>query len=170
MMQENRTATDHVILPGQGEAFSFGEVGGHFPITGNTTEQRFSVGELTQIPPHTLGAPLHRHQNEDEYAYVVSGRLSTMTGDEVVVAEPGTWLVKPRGQWHTFWNAEEAPCHVIEIVSPAGFESYFGEAAAAAGDMERLAEINEKYGIDMDFDSVPRLCERFGLTTPELAG
>jgi hypothetical protein len=40
--------------------------------------------------------------------------------------------------------------------------------AAAQGDMERLAQINEKYGIDMDFESVPELCERFGLTFPEL--
>jgi hypothetical protein len=48
------------------------------------------------------------------------------------------------------------------------FESYFDEVAAAQGDMERLAQINEKYGIDMDFESVPELCERFGLTFPEL--
>jgi gentisate 1,2-dioxygenase len=92
-----------------------------------------------------------------------------MAGDEVVTAEPGTWLVKPRGQWHTFWNAGDDPCHVIEIVSPAGFETYFEEVAAAQGDTERLAQINEKYGIDMDFESVPELCERFGLTFPELA-
>lgn len=33
--------------------------------------------------------------------------------------------------------------------------------------MKRLPEINRQYGIDMDFASVPRLCERFGLTFPE---
>ncbi len=56
------------------------------------------------------------------------------------------------------------PCHFLEIVSPAGFESYFEEVAEAGDDMERLAGINEKYGIEMDFESVPTLCERFGLT------
>jgi len=71
-------------------------------------------------------------------------------------------------RWHTFWNAGDEPCHVIEIVSLAGFETYFDEGAAAQVDMERLAQINEKYGIDMDFESVPELCGCFGLTFPEL--
>jgi hypothetical protein len=34
--------------------------------------------------------------------------------------------------------------------------------------MEKFVEINQKYSLDMDFDSVPDLCERFGLTFPEL--
>ena len=34
--------------------------------------------------------------------------------------------------------------------------------------MERFAQINEKYALDMDFESVPALCERFGLTFTEL--
>jgi hypothetical protein len=31
-----------------------------------------------------------------------------------------------------------------------------------------LAQINEKYALDMRFDSVPDLCRRFGLTFPAL--
>jgi hypothetical protein len=83
-----------------------------------------------------LAAPLHRHHNEDEYTYVVKGTLGTMVEDEVLTAKAGTWLVKPRGQWHTFWNAGDEPCHMIEIVSPAGFESYFREVADSAGDID----------------------------------
>jgi oxalate decarboxylase/phosphoglucose isomerase-like protein (cupin superfamily) len=86
----------------------------------------------------------------------------------VLTAEAGTWLVKPRGQWHTFWNAGDEPCHMIEIVSPAGFESYFREVADAAGDMQQLARTNEKYGIDMDSESIAELCQRFGLTFPQM--
>lgn len=99
---------------------------------------------------------------------MLDGTLGTIAGDDVVIAESGTWLIKPRGQWHTFWNAGDVPCHVIEIVSPAGFESYFREVAEAGGDLERLTQINEKYSIDMDFESVPKLCARFDLTFPEL--
>mgnify|MGYP006280076309 CR=1 FL=1 len=160
------TAT--VIAPDDGDPFRFGEIGGRFKISGSDTDNRFAVAQLPEIPPRTLAAPLHRHHNEDEYTYVLEGTLGTMAGGEVVTAEPGTWLVKPRGQWHTFWNAGDAPCLVIEIVSPAGFETYFDEVAAAGSDLERLAQINEKYVIDMDVDSVPELCEQFGLTFPEL--
>jgi hypothetical protein len=33
---------------------------------------------------------------------------------------------------------------------------------------EALARANEKYGLEMDLGSVPGLCQRFGLTFPEL--
>jgi hypothetical protein len=48
------------------------------------------------------------------------------------------------------------------------FEEYFREVAAAWGDLAKFAEINRKYSLEMDFDSVPRLCERFGVTFPPL--
>ena len=32
---------------------------------------------------------------------MVAGTLGTMVEDEVMTAKPGTWLIKPRGQWHT---------------------------------------------------------------------
>jgi oxalate decarboxylase/phosphoglucose isomerase-like protein (cupin superfamily) len=86
----------------------------------------------------------------------------------VVTAGAGTWILKPRRQWHTFWNPGDEPCEVIEIISPAGFEHYFREVAAAWGDLERFAAINQKYALDMQFDSVPALCARFGLTFPRL--
>jgi hypothetical protein len=86
----------------------------------------------------------------------------------VVTAGPGSWVFKPRGQWHTFWNAGDDLCEIVEIISPGGFEDYFREVAAAWGDLEAFAAINAKYDLDMDFGSVPGLCERFGLTFPEL--
>ena len=86
----------------------------------------------------------------------------------MVTAEAGTWVCKPRLQWHTFWNAGDDPCEIIEVISPGGFENYFREVAAAWGDVQRFAEINAKYELEMDFASVPVLCERFGLTFPRL--
>ena len=32
-----------------------------------------------------------------------------------------------RNQWHTFWNAGDGPCRILEIISPAGFEHFFDE-------------------------------------------
>jgi hypothetical protein len=34
--------------------------------------------------------------------------------------------------------------------------------------LAKFEEINRKYSLDMDFDSVPDLCKRFGVTFPEL--
>lgn len=99
---------------------------------------------------------------------MLRGTLGALLGDDVVRAEPGTWVFKPRRQWHTFWNDGDSPCEIIEIISPAGFEEYFREVAAAWGDLTRFGEINRKYALDMRFDSVPDLCRRFGVTFPSL--
>lgn len=45
---------------------------------------------------------------------------------------------------------------------------YFREVAEAWGDMEAFGRIDAKYDLAMDFESVPALCERFGLTFPDL--
>jgi mannose-6-phosphate isomerase-like protein (cupin superfamily) len=150
----------------QGDRFDFGGWGVDWKIDGPDAGGRFSVVHHP-IAPRRLVAPLHRHHNEDEYSFVIKGTLGALLGNEVVTAEPGTWVFKPRGQWHTFWNAGDTPCEIIEVISPAGFENFFREIAAAWGDTNRFAEICRKYSLDMDLDSVPGLCERFGLTFPQ---
>ena len=56
----------------------------------------------------------------------------------------GTWVLKPRHQWHTFWNPGDEPFEIIEVISSAGFEDYFREVAAVWGDMAHFAELNRK--------------------------
>jgi hypothetical protein len=48
---------------------------------------------------------------------------------DVVVAEPGDLVNKPRDVWHIFWNATNEPARLPEIISPAGFEQLFVELA-----------------------------------------
>jgi mannose-6-phosphate isomerase-like protein (cupin superfamily) len=155
------------VLPGSGESFDFGGFGVQWKIEGADTQQRFSIVHHP-MAPHALAAPLHRHHNEDELSYILKGTMGALLGDDVVEAAQGTWVFKPRGQWHTFWNAGDTPCEIIEIISPAGFENYFREVSAAWGDLDKFAGINQKYSLDMDFESPPRLCERFGLTFPKI--
>lgn len=155
------------IAAAEGDFFDFGGLGVQWKLESGTSEGRFSVVHHP-IAPKALAAPLHFHHNEDEYSYVIKGQLGALLGDEVVIASQGTWVHKPRGQWHTFWNPGSEPCEIIEVISPAGFENYFREVAANWGNLEKFAEINNKYNLEMDFESVPRLCDRFGLTFPEL--
>ncbi len=175
MTRNQMTAIERLAIPaGAGEAVDLGSLGVVWKIEGFESEGRFSVVEHP-IPPRTLAAPLHFHHREDEYSFVLEGTLGGLLGDEVAEAGPGSWVFKPRGEWHTFWNAGEAPCRIIEVISPAGFENYFREVAqlfaeANGGlpDLVRFAGINERYDLEMDFESVPGLCERFGLTHPML--
>ena len=120
------------------------------------------------LAPRALAAPLHRHTREDEYSFILAGRVGARLGDRVVVGEPGDLIVKPRNEWHTFWNAGDAEARVLEIISPAGFERYFEELVALFGGgrppQEALAEIRGRYGLETDPSSVPALIEEHGVT------
>jgi mannose-6-phosphate isomerase-like protein (cupin superfamily) len=155
------------IASGTSDWFDFGGFGVEWKLDGELSERRFAVVHHP-IAPHALAAPLHLHHHEDEFSYVLTGTMGALLGDEVVIAEQGTWVRKPRGQWHTFWNAGDDRCEIIEVISPAGFEQYFREVAAAWGDMAKFAAINQRYSLEMRFDSVDDLCRRFNLTFPSL--
>ena len=156
-----------VIQVNEGETLGFAGVAGLLKVDRPATGGRFVAALFPEIPPRVLAAPLHRHQKEDEYTCVLEGSLGVQLDDTVATVEAGSWVVKPRGQWHTFWNPADVPCRTLEIVSPAGFEQYFRDLAATDGGMTELARLNERYAIDMDMDSVPALCHQFGLRFPQ---
>jgi mannose-6-phosphate isomerase-like protein (cupin superfamily) len=160
-------AAPKIVGPRDGKAGSLGSIGIRFMID---AEETFGGGfALVEhpMPPHRLGAPLHRHSREDEYSYVLEGRMGALLGDDVVYAEAGDLVHKPRNQWHTFWNAGDEPCRILEIIAPGGFENFFDalvEAGPAAADPEFMATLEARYGIEHDVASIPAICERFGLT------
>ena len=135
-----------------------------------TTGERFAVVEHL-LAGRELGAPLHMHSREDEFTIITKGRVGFLLGDEVFYAGPGELVLKPRDQWHTFWNAGNEQARMLEIISPAGFEKYFEEIEpffpeGAPPDLNAMAEANARYGLQMDFESLPQLIDRFDLTPP----
>jgi gentisate 1,2-dioxygenase len=108
---------------------------------------------------------MHRHRDEDEYSFVLTGRIGAILDGVEVEAGPGDLLFKPRGQWHTFWNATDEPATLLELISPAGLENLF----KSFGDLtdeptpEVLAEMAAKYGCDLDFPATFPVVERHGL-------
>src|SRR3954464_15040867 len=155
------TTPAKVIGPQDGTSGFLGSIGVRFMIDGSEADERFSLVEHP-MSPRALAAPLHRHNREDEYSYVLEGSLGALLGDEVVVGKPGDLIFKPRGQWHTFWNAGDTPARLLEIISPGGFEAYFERVSAllAAGppDPAAIGAIAADYDLDIDPDSIPRLC------------
>ena len=157
-----------VVGPSDGKAGALGAIGVRFMIWGEETGQTFSLVEHP-MPPHALAAPLHRHSHEDEYSFVVEGRMGARLGDDVLVAEAGDLVFKPRDQWHTFWNAGDTPCRILEIISPAGFEHYFDELvdlprdADGRPDLQAAGALAARYGLEVDPSSIPGLLEEHGL-------
>jgi mannose-6-phosphate isomerase-like protein (cupin superfamily) len=163
------TTTAKVVGPKDGKAGFLGSIGVRFMIDGDESGGGFSLVEHP-MGPRALAAPLHRHNREDEYSYVLEGRMGALLGDEVLEAGPGDLVFKPRGQWHTFWTAGDEPCRILEIISPAGFERFFAELAdlseGGPADPEVMGELCARYELEMQPDSVPGLIERFGVKFP----
>jgi mannose-6-phosphate isomerase-like protein (cupin superfamily) len=161
--------TSRVLGPSEGLAGFLGSIGVRFMVGGETSEEAFSLVEHP-MSPRALAAPLHRHTREDEYSYILTGRMGALLGDDVLEAGPGDLVFKPRGEWHTFWNAGDEPCRILEIISPAGFEQFFAElvdlGGVAQADPEAVGELCRRYEIEMDPASVPGLIERFGVRMP----
>ena len=121
------------------------------------------------IAPRTLAAPMHIHEHEDEYSYVLEGELGVQVGSDVRYLRPGDLVLKPRGIWHAFWNRGEEPARLLELISPPGFERYFWELAPLLQPepaVEGLAALQARYGLQMDMDTVATISEREGLPLP----
>ena len=54
----------------------------------------------------------------------------------MALAEQGSYIYKPCGTPHTYWNPTNAPARLLEVTCPAGFENYFA-----------VRELKHRYGL-----------------------
>jgi mannose-6-phosphate isomerase-like protein (cupin superfamily) len=164
-MQTNAAA--RIVGPADGNSGVLAAIGVRFMIDGGEVGDRFALVEHP-MPPHALAAPIHRHSREDEYSFVLEGRMGAILGDELVQASAGDLVFKPRNQWHTFWNAGDEPCRILELISPGGFERYFEELIEMTGPRtpETIGPLAARYGLELKFDSIPGLVAEHGLVWP----
>jgi mannose-6-phosphate isomerase-like protein (cupin superfamily) len=158
--------TARLLGPRDGDTLgALNTVRDRFMIEGKETGGGFALVEHL-MPPRMLAAPLHRHSREDEYSYVLEGQVGAWLGGEEVFGEAGDLIFKPRGQWHTFWNAGDVPARILEIISPGGFEEAFREIHAFGEEMtpELMAEIAARYGVEVDFEGTFPIIERQALS------
>ncbi len=164
-LNSQTSASARVLGPEDGEIMGAPDVvRDRFMISGKESGGGFALVEHL-MPPRTLAAPLHRHTREDEYSYVLEGRVGALLGDEEVFGEAGDLIFKPRAQWHTFWNAGDVPARILEIISPGGFEQAFREmhALGDALDPTTMTEIANRYGVDVDFEGTEPIMQRHRL-------
>ena len=158
-----------VVGPNDSVAGFLGSIGVRFMLGGDESSGGVALVEHP-MSARALAAPLHKHSLEDEYSFILTGRVGALLGDEVLEGGPGDLIFKPRNQWHTFWNAGDEPARILEIISPAGFERFFKELVDMGGvteaPPEKMMELMGRYQLEMDPESVPGLVERFSLRFP----
>jgi quercetin dioxygenase-like cupin family protein len=159
-------ARPFAVGPGEGRSLPLARLGTVRKVPSEVTRGLVAIVEHT-LPPGHLAAPLHRHGHEDELSIVLKGSMNILLGGDLVVAPVGSYVFKPRHQWHTFWNGGDRELRCIELLLPGGFERCFERLSPllAAGGLEQasIRSLADEYGIEYDADSVPELCARFGL-------
>ena len=161
------TGTGRVRVLGPRDGEILGDPGSatdRFMIDGKDTAGRFAVVEH-MLAPGVLAAPLHRHTEEDEFSYILQGRVGAVFDSEEIVAEAGDLVSKPRGEWHTFWNAGDGPARILEIISPAGLEDVVRmlDALTEPPDPETLTALAARRNCDVDLEDTMPIVERHGL-------
>ncbi len=153
-----------MLGPDDGDMGLIGMVLDRFMVDGPQTGGRFALVEQ-RFAPHTLAGPVHRHHLEDEYTYVLRGHVMALVDTAEVLASPGELIVKPRLQWHAVWNPGDEEARVLELISPAGLETFFRWLTDhPEPSPEHLEEAAAPYQWDVDAHATRRLLDLVDVT------
>lgn len=145
----------------------FRALGTTYKVLSKTVNGSAAIVEHT-VEPKSLGAPMHKHTHEDEISYVLEGELSVIQDGKVQTARQGEYIVKPRGIFHTFWNATNERIRFLEVITPGNFEYYFAELVpfletGKPPQIDRIRETGMKYGLVVDPTGVEDIIKKYGL-------
>lgn len=139
-----------LTLPGTGRVFN--ALGDELTVLlgGEQTGGAFTMMHIVSQPG--AGPPPHCHTREDEWFYILEGRVELWKDGVWTEVPAGTAVFLPKGVPHTYRNCGDTPLKMIVHAAPAGFEVFFeqfAKACAAPGgpDMQVLAETAARFGI-----------------------
>lgn len=148
-----------VMMPGEGSRLAVvGDVY-RFLAVSEDTVGGYALWHAT-VPPGG-GPPLHSHANEDEAFYVLGGTVTFHSDGATRRIGPGGFVHAPSGTRHRFANETDAPATMLIFIAPGGLEKMleavgrvWHDDASPSGppdrrEIERLAELAPKYGIEL---------------------
>jgi len=160
------SVSSYLVEPAGGRVVMEGQLGVITKIPGTATNRVISVVEHPVAG--RLLVPPHVHQDHDEWSYILEGRIGARVGDDEFIAPTGSYILKPRQIPHVFWNPDDGPARILEIITPSGLEEMFEQFGqlGARGELtpQTMGETAARYGSTMFMDWVPELVERYGLT------
>jgi quercetin dioxygenase-like cupin family protein len=144
--------------PGQGSSYwVLGDLY-TFKAVGEDTGQAYALVEITVRPQS--GTPPHIHSHEDEAFYIQEGEFEFQLDEQIILANPGTFLHSPKGQLHRFTNIGLESAKLLCWVTPAGLEKFFIEVgvpvsermsspAVSPADIEKIMAAAPRYGLEI---------------------
>ena len=118
-----------------------------FLVNSGQTNGAFSLTDYLAKPGNE--PPAHIHDREDEFFYVLEGRIDANIGKEVFRVGPYEGVYLPKFVPHTF-TILTPHSRMLILLSPGGFEGYFRDMSEPARSLS-LPEHADNYGaVDMD--------------------
>jgi quercetin dioxygenase-like cupin family protein len=104
------------------------------------------------VPPGSNVPPPHSHAHNEEYLYILEGRLRYSVDAVVRDLGVGETAFTPKGAVHGFSNPFSAPARALIVQSPDIGAQYFRDIAAvlSAGgppDRARILQVMDRYGL-----------------------
>jgi mannose-6-phosphate isomerase-like protein (cupin superfamily) len=120
------SAKDFVIPPGEGAVWHMAP--GRSATLKITSDIAQSVMMFEEVAPTDTVTNLHIHHGSDEVAYVLSGEVTFMIGDQVTVGGAGTCAFMPRGLPHAWKSTGSEPGRILFLYTPGNAGGAFEEA------------------------------------------
>jgi quercetin dioxygenase-like cupin family protein len=147
--------TDLLKLPDEGEETATDmlikararDMGGDWSVMQGT------IGSKKLLSPHT-------HKFEDQAVWVINGELTfEVDGEDGLTfkAPAGSYVQKPRGVKHAFWNSTDEEVRYLELSGREGFEGFVD--SQKNGTQEATIKSEKDWGIYWDFCDIARLME-----------
>lgn len=110
-------------------------------LFGKDTGAHFAVHEDVIMPG--LGPPTHHHTREDEYWYVVEGKMKRTRGDEVFHATKGSIIQLPKNVPHNMVNYGDTLARMVVTYPPAGSENWFLDIGEPVKEESTLTNVED---------------------------
>ena len=139
-----------VVPPDQGPV----SPGRSFSLKLRGGETGDSIMMFEETVPAGTKSTLHLHHHSDEVAYVLSGEVTFLIGDDVTVGGPGTCAFMPRGVRHAWKSTGAETGRVLFLYTPAKAgglieeQQQTGRGFRSMNDHE-LGEILERHGWEL---------------------
>src|SRR2546430_9541337 len=102
------TTAVRIVGPRDGKLGQLGGIGVRFMVDAAESGGGFALVEHP-MEPRALAALMHWHSREDEYSFILEGRVGADLGGEIVYGEVGDLIVKPRGHGPTVLTPGGSP-------------------------------------------------------------
>lgn len=90
-----------------------------FEIVADT--ERAQAATMVLTPGQSTGGPDNRHEQSDQWLYVISGRGKGVVAEQEVNLEPGTLLLIKAGEAHELFNTGDQPLKTLNLYTPPAY-------------------------------------------------